>query len=67
MNIAFANEGATAGVVTEEDVQEKDFHHLCLNYYKTMSVPIFIYHIRAVKIEIDTGTAVSCTNRETFD
>lgn len=49
----------------ERFTEEEDFHHLCLNDYGAVSVPITIDN-HVIHMEIDTGTAVSCINSETY-
>ncbi|XP_045778737.1 uncharacterized protein K02A2.6-like isoform X1 [Maniola jurtina] len=57
--------GDAEGIASEEEV-ESDFHHLCLNDYKAVSLPVLIDNVE-VKMEVDTGTAVSCINNHTYE
>ncbi|XP_045781590.1 uncharacterized protein LOC123878463 [Maniola jurtina] len=49
--------GDAEGIASEEEM-ESDFHHLGLNDYKAVSLPVLIDNVE-VKMEVDTGTAVS--------
>lgn len=55
-------EEATAGEVTDEDVQEEDFHYLYLNEYKAYKVSV-----DQVETGRKNGTVVSDISRETYD
>ena len=46
--------------------EEEDFHHLCLNDYRAVSLPISIEN-NTINMEVDTGTAVSCINSDTYN
>lgn len=45
---------------------EQDLHNLCLNDYKPVSVSVYIDNNR-ITMEVDTGTAISCISKRTFD
>lgn len=45
---------------------EEEMHHLCLNNYQSVSLPIIIDNA-IIKMEIDTGTAISCISKVTYD
>lgn len=45
--------------------QEEDFHQLCLNNYRAVSLPVKI-DSRTIQMEVDTGTAVSCISKDTY-
>lgn len=62
----FFGEAEAADPAGDEEVWEEDFHHLCLNDYQAVSLPIKIDdHI--IRMEVDTGTAVSCISSETYE
>ncbi|CAK1595283.1 unnamed protein product [Parnassius mnemosyne] len=58
--------GGADGAVENEEVPEADFHHLCLNDYQPVSLPVIINN-KTIKMEVDTGAAVSCINRQTYE
>jgi hypothetical protein len=45
---------------------EEDLHHLCLNNYQSVSLPIQIDKT-VMHMQVDTGTAISCVNKITYD
>lgn len=58
----------SAEVVSESDVEdiEESLNLIGLNNYKPVSLPIFIDDI-VLKMEVDTGTAISCINNCTYE
>lgn len=48
------------------ETQQEDFHHLNLNDYSAVSVPVSIEGI-VIQMEVDTGSAVSCVNEKTYN
>ncbi|RVE46453.1 hypothetical protein evm_008920 [Chilo suppressalis] len=57
--------------VSEEDPgsdyeDEEELHQLSLNGYKPVSLPVFIDNFKLL-MEVDTGSAVSCINKLTYD
>lgn len=50
----------------EAEVLDQEFHHLCLNDYKAVSLPISIEG-QIITMEVDSGSAVSCISLETYE
>ncbi|XP_047998120.1 uncharacterized protein LOC125235564 [Leguminivora glycinivorella] len=52
--------------VTSGSDFEEDLHHLCLNDYKSVSLSLGLDD-EVISMEIDTGCAVSCIGRDTYN
>ncbi|XP_013136418.1 PREDICTED: uncharacterized protein K02A2.6-like, partial [Papilio polytes] len=48
------------------DNLEENFHHLCLNDYRPVSLPVVVDAV-TINMEIDTGSAVSCISADTYN
>lgn len=61
---AYYGEASEQRLPEEERSTEEEFHHLCLNDYRAVKLPMYIDNV-TISMEIDTGTAVSCIS-ETY-
>ncbi|XP_045537579.1 uncharacterized protein K02A2.6-like [Papilio machaon] len=49
-----------------EESLEENFHHLCLNDYRPVSLPVVVDAV-TINMEVDTGSAVSCISADTYN
>lgn len=57
--------GAQEDTLSEDSEREENVHQLCLNSYRPVSITVMVDDV-PVKMEVDTGAAVSCVSKLTY-